>query len=224
MKCSFDDRTNSTRSHIVKQMMAMVCDLGYRKVNMEDVAAAANVSRATVYSYFKDKEDLMMAVIKDLTLEDREILKEIIRGKGSVTERFFRFLTTRIQLKLDRCQATQLSLDDIFSLVRHRMIGIRAEVLKIDTGLLAELLIEGRLEGTFQVEDPVTTAESMILAMNCFMPFSLTIQELGDAETLSARMNAMIEMFFKSLAAPEFTPSKPAHRKSEPATKPFAIK
>lgn len=224
MNFNCNERSSATRSHIVKQMMAIVCDLGYRKVSMEDVAAAANVSRATVYSYFKDKEELMMAVIKDLTLEDREILKEIIRGKGTVVDRMNRFLNTRIQLKLDRCRASQMSLDDIFSLVRHRMIGIRAEVLKIDTGLLAELLIEGRLDGSFQVDDPVTTAESMILAMNCFMPFSLTIQELGDAETLASRMNAMIQMFLLSLHANDEPAVRPGHRKSESAQKPLAIK
>ncbi len=213
------DRSSQTRSLIISKMYELVCDLGYRKVNMEEVAAAANVSRATVYSHFPDKEELMIAVLRDLTLKDQEVLREIIQSRGSVVERFAKFLEARIKLKLERCRTTQSSLDDLFSLARHRMLAVRAEFLKTDTGLLAELLIEGKLEGTFQVDNAMTAAESMLLATHCFMPYSLTIPELGDLDTLNYRLTAMIDMFLKSLGVKTNSNPKSPTKKGDSSPK-----
>jgi len=49
---------------------------GYRKTTLDDVAAEAGVSRATVYNYFANKEE----VFRDIIAQELDRLGEAIRG------------------------------------------------------------------------------------------------------------------------------------------------
>ncbi|MEM1311170.1 MAG: TetR/AcrR family transcriptional regulator [Cyanobacteria bacterium P01_H01_bin.153] len=44
---------------------------GYSAASMDRIAAAANVSKSTLYSYFQDKEGLFLALVEDLTAARR---------------------------------------------------------------------------------------------------------------------------------------------------------
>ena len=55
---------------------------GYARTSVESIAAKANVSKATVYSHFKNKEDLFSACIK-LKCEKYDLAHAQKEGKGS---------------------------------------------------------------------------------------------------------------------------------------------
>ena len=207
----FAAKTADTRTLILKTMYDLVWESGYRKVNMEDVAQAAGISRATIYAYFKDKEELMMAVLAEANEADRRHLREIVHSKGSPEERIFKFLEGRVMRKVARCQDTKASIDDLIAVARPRLLSLRQETMKIDVGLLAELLIEGKLAGDFQFENAMTVGESFLLATNCFMPFSLTPEELGDEDSLKLKLHAMIAMCLASIRSAKGHPSEPRH-------------
>lgn len=197
---NFDPKQQSTREVILQKMNDLVCEGSYRKVTMEDVAAAAKISRATIYTHFKDKEDLMAAVIEGMNATDRNVLREIVGIRGAPADRIRKFLETRVMLKVERCRKAKSSLDDLVLVARRRLLALRAETMKIDSDLLSELLVEGKLKGEFEFDNAVSVAESFLLATNCFMPFSLTIEELGDESTLRMRLDAMISMCLKSIS------------------------
>lgn len=54
---------------ILKGAMTEFLTQGYAATNMDGVAAAAGVSKATVYRYFQDKESLFTALVKRLAEE-----------------------------------------------------------------------------------------------------------------------------------------------------------
>ncbi|MBW3468094.1 TetR/AcrR family transcriptional regulator [Arthrospiribacter ruber] len=55
---------------------------GYAATKMEDVAKEANISKGLTYFYFKNKEDLYMALTKKAFDELKSIFKEIYKVKG----------------------------------------------------------------------------------------------------------------------------------------------
>jgi len=69
-------RHNQTRDKIVKTALELFIAYGIKKTSIEDVADRCGITRATVYRYFKDKEDLVrasfMCMAEDMhkTLED----------------------------------------------------------------------------------------------------------------------------------------------------------
>jgi TetR/AcrR family transcriptional regulator, regulator of autoinduction and epiphytic fitness len=60
------DSNNEKFTQILKGAMQEFLVRGYAGTSMEKIAAAAGVSKPTVYSYFKDKEVLFQFLIEDL--------------------------------------------------------------------------------------------------------------------------------------------------------------
>lgn len=73
---------------------------GFDSATVEEVAAQAGVSKATVYSNFRDKEALLAAMVDRATAESQAILESAVApldGPGTLRERF-----TRVGLALAR--------------------------------------------------------------------------------------------------------------------------
>lgn len=60
----------SKRKQIVKAATEIFLSHGYEGTSVADVAAAAGVIKATIYSHFEDKTALFKAIIEDLTLQE----------------------------------------------------------------------------------------------------------------------------------------------------------
>lgn len=60
---------------------------GFEQSTMEDIADKAELSKGTLYIYFKSKEDLHMAVAKRAIILLRDITLKASKGKGSAVEK-----------------------------------------------------------------------------------------------------------------------------------------
>lgn len=63
------DRVGLKKKRILDAAMECFIHYGYTKTSFQDIAKKAGVSRASLYSYFKDKEDLFIAM--DTRLHDK---------------------------------------------------------------------------------------------------------------------------------------------------------
>ncbi len=59
---------------------------GYKKVSMDEIALKAGVTKKTIYSYFKDKDDLF----KYFVTEEIENMKNIIEKNDKLDEPYFK--------------------------------------------------------------------------------------------------------------------------------------
>lgn len=69
-------RRQQTRSDIVRAAFDLFGRLGYEAVSMDSVAAAAGVSRATLFNYFPQKE----LILREIAAARVEKLKSILEG------------------------------------------------------------------------------------------------------------------------------------------------
>lgn len=68
-----DRRIQRTRELLNEALMSLILEKGYDGLTVQDIADRANVSRATFYLHFKDKEDLLfssMQTVYDALVED----------------------------------------------------------------------------------------------------------------------------------------------------------
>ncbi|WP_181391815.1 TetR/AcrR family transcriptional regulator [Methanospirillum lacunae] len=63
------DYKEESRKQILQIATRLILEKGYKNVNMGDIAAEAGMSRPTLYLYFKDKKDLLMATLQNLIEE-----------------------------------------------------------------------------------------------------------------------------------------------------------
>lgn len=57
-------KARRTRERIVRAALDVFLDRGYQKTTMADVAGAAGVSLGAVYQYFRDRSDLVAAIVQ----------------------------------------------------------------------------------------------------------------------------------------------------------------
>lgn len=62
-------RPRSKREQIVQAAIKVFLENGYAGTSMNRVAAEAGVIKATIYSHFKDKEELFAAIIEEVTFK-----------------------------------------------------------------------------------------------------------------------------------------------------------
>ena len=60
---------------VIQKARELFTKYGYKKVSMDEVAREANVTKKTIYTYFKDKEDMFKYFIKE-ELEEMKIAIE----------------------------------------------------------------------------------------------------------------------------------------------------
>jgi len=88
---------NEKHQRILDAGLAQFCQYGYRRTSMNDIAEKADVSRASLYSYFKNKDEIFRSVsvnVHEILLRD---IDKVLRGddKTDVAERVFRALFIR---------------------------------------------------------------------------------------------------------------------------------
>ncbi len=66
----------------------------YHEVRMEDVAAAADVGKGTLYRYFHDKDDLYFALLARSARQMQERLAQAIAMDGTIREKLVAFIAS----------------------------------------------------------------------------------------------------------------------------------
>lgn len=84
-----DRRREMTRRHLLDAAAAVFARDGFHGASLDDVAATAGFTKGAVYSNFKGKDDLFVAVFEDrLTREaaDMQVVLEDTGGSGGLNE------------------------------------------------------------------------------------------------------------------------------------------
>jgi AcrR family transcriptional regulator len=91
-------RHNQTRAKIVKTALDLYVIYGIKKTTVEDVSDKCGITRATVYRYFSDKEDLVRASFMYMVEVIQETLAELDAHKNYDTKKS----TDRVKYAINR--------------------------------------------------------------------------------------------------------------------------
>ena len=78
---------------------------GIRKVRIEEVCADARVSKRTFYKYFRNKDDLALAVLRELFDEGRARIEGILASGVPIEEKVRHIIAAKTQLASDTSAA-----------------------------------------------------------------------------------------------------------------------
>src|SRR5215510_9823578 len=73
-----DDRPEA----LMVSALKLVKQCGYRRVRLEDIAADAGVSKATVYHYFENKDDLITRALSERVAEKQAEAEAMLARTG----------------------------------------------------------------------------------------------------------------------------------------------
>jgi AcrR family transcriptional regulator len=189
-----------TRELILDATDRLLARYGFRKTTMEDIAQEAGVSRRTIYLHFRSKEEVGLSSIDRVVYRAQDRLREIASSPASAPERLFDMLVTRVMARIDQIQEYRSSLDELFEAVRPAYLARRTMHFEVEMRLLADVLRQGERAEVFAVDDAELTAATLVRAMNAFLPYSLSVAELGARDQIEAGARRLASLLLRGLA------------------------
>jgi TetR/AcrR family fatty acid metabolism transcriptional regulator len=163
-------KTSSQAEKILAVATRLFATHRFHEARMEDIAAAAEVGKGTLYRYFHDKEELYSALLDRAADQMSQRLRECTVGRIDP------------RAKLEAIVAAYLEYFDanphLFDLIQHAEVMRRSDrdfrwqqTRQESIQLVQHVLEEGRRAGVFQVEDPHLAGLFLLGGLRAVMRF-----------------------------------------------------
>lgn len=191
-----------TRDAILDACDRIMARWGFRKMTMDDLAREAGISKRTIYGYFPSKQEVGLSSIGRVVEAARTEMATIAALTTPPADRLRAMLERRVMARVLAVQDYHHSLDELFEAVRPAYMARRRETFDLEADLIARVLEEGRERGHFHFADTAATAESLLLATNAFLPYSLSVRDLGQPDAIQTRLRTMVDLLVRGLNTP----------------------
>ncbi|MCA2002211.1 MAG: TetR/AcrR family transcriptional regulator, partial [Chloroflexi bacterium] len=138
------------REEILKTAMQMFIQQGYHGLAMRQISEAVGVSKAALYYYFKDKEELFLAVLNDYLEEMEKAIDAINAEAQSSAEQIRRFVTLVLRQPSERRAIIRLASQEISQLSAASRKKFNSLYREKFIGKLNAMLQRGVERGEFQ--------------------------------------------------------------------------
>lgn len=184
----------SNRDVVLKIATSLFLERGFQVTSMDDIVAASKVSKTNIYYHFKSKEELLTAIVKQMTGRYDEMIRETAAQTHlPVTERISRMtahLAEQQPHSLGGCPFLTIYIQTAreYDFVREEISGF----FRMQIATLEKLLQEGIDRGEFNAQLPAPHIAALIVSA---IEGGLFLQHTGtDTTLLSNVMNTLALM------------------------------
>jgi len=188
-----------TREAILDAADGLMQRFGFRKMTMDDIAREAGISKRTIYTYFPSKEEVGLSSIARVVDHAQATMRDAADQPGVAAERLQEMLVGRVMARIECVGEYRQSLDELFEAVRPTYMVRRKAAFEVETSLIEGVVREGIDDGSLGAEDPRAAAELLLRATNAFLPYSLSVAELGEVEAIRRGVVRMSEILIRGL-------------------------
>jgi len=163
-----------TRKRIIDVTVETIIEKGFDGMRTKEIAEKSGVSEATVFKYFKSKDELMKIIVTDMiekfTTESKVLIGKIIKD-FSVKNHKLSYRELLKKIIIERLSFFMKENKLINILVREMLINNDLKKLFIDniynnlTGIFEVLIIKGIEAGEFIKGGAVKTVKDMIFGL-----------------------------------------------------------
>lgn len=142
-----------TRETIIKVAQRLFDEKGVENITMSDIAAEAKKSRRTVYTYFKSKEELMVASIEMEVQKISAALTKVAISKLTPDKKIVRLIFVRLSSTRSIVKRNKGLSSEFFNnvwIIDH----IRKTFDSKEIALFRTIISEGKQQGYFNVDSP----------------------------------------------------------------------
>lgn len=140
------------RDRILHQAVAQFYERGFTGTTLDDVASALGVTKPFIYSYFRNKADLLSAICTPTIELSLDAIANAAKGPGSATNRLRQAIIDFTKVVLSRQANIAVFFREEKNLSPEALARITELRKRFDRELSA-LLAEGVASGEFQVAD-----------------------------------------------------------------------
>jgi len=149
-----NDLINLRRAQLTKAAYKVVAQKGYNDFTIKDIAAEAGLSTGLVHYYFKNKEDLLFKLLKEMNTNLKEQLNKALMVLTEPKDKLLAFCDEAFAL-LDREKAYFYVLIDFWARINHdtRIRQANIKLFQSYRDEIAAIITEGMAKGVFMVVD-----------------------------------------------------------------------
>ena len=149
---------SKTKAKLVDVARQLFAKMGVENTTMNDIALASKKGRRTLYTYFKSKEDMYMAVVESELDMLSDMMKRVAEKNISPDEKMIEMIYTRLdavkEVVFRNGTLRANFFRDIWRVEKVRKRFDAKEIL-----LFKDVLREGVEKGVFRIDDIDMTAE-----------------------------------------------------------------
>ena len=178
---------SKTRDMLVDVARQLFARMGVDNTTMNDIAQASKKGRRTLYTYFKSKNEIYLAVVESELNQLHQMLIDVAGKHLPADEK----LTTLIYTRLDAITLRATFFRDIW-----RVEKVRKEFDLKEVEIIKGILDDGVKEGIFLVPDTSITASVLHYALKGLeVPYIRGVMGDNIAQRLKRRDNVMNLIF-----------------------------
>ena len=140
---------SKTRDKLIEVARQLFANKGVENTTMNDIAAASEKGRRTIYTYFKNKREIYNAVIEKQSERIIENLRAIASSTLDPAEKLEQYLNQRFQVVVDYTPRHDMVLRHIFDRDLRRMERVHKLAIAKEAEMFRKLLDEGIAGGAF---------------------------------------------------------------------------
>lgn len=179
---------SKTREKLIEVARQLFLNKGVENTTMNDIAAASDKGRRTIYTYFKNKKEIYNAVVEQQSEILVKELRDIALSSLPPVEKLRKYLTSRFHLLVEVNPRSDRS-RYFFNREHKRIERIHRMALAKELEILKALLSEGMASGDYDphqvasfpaVEVVMTQAVDYINLRDSLAPLGISGSDLRD--------------------------------------------
>ena len=147
-----------TKAMLVDVARQLFARKGVDDTTMNDIAVASKKGRRTLYTYFKSKEEIYVAVVKTEVERLTETIRDVAALPINPDEKIIKMIATHLDSIKQTVYRNGTLRADFFRDI-WRIESVRKEFDSTEIQLFRQVLTEGRERGIFDIENVDITAD-----------------------------------------------------------------
>lgn len=149
-----------TRTKLIDVARQLFAKMGVGNTTMNDIARESMKGRRTLYTYFKSKEEVYMAVVQTELRILSDKMREVVARDISPDKKIMEMIFTKLGLIKSIVMRNGSLKADFFNDIR-KVKAARKQFDKVEIGLFKSVLEEGIEKGVFNVDNTELVAQLM---------------------------------------------------------------
>jgi len=189
-------RTDRKRA-ILQAARTLFAHFGPRKVTMADIAQRAHLAKATLYYYFKSREDILREIIRNEGAELWRRVNEAVAQEHDPVAKLKAYVHTRFRA-IEELSVYYSSLTEDYLRNYEFIETERRTYTELELKTIEAILEEGVRQGKFEIANPRLAAFAITMAMKG-LEYPLIVEKGVEVDGRHLGMDEALDMMLDLL-------------------------
>lgn len=188
-------KQKSAKLKIVKIAAAIFSEFGFKKATMYDIAREAGIGKSSIYYYFKCKEEIFEAVVKNEAKQlSGELEKKVLNTTDNPKDKIRNYIFLRMKYLNEMVNFYEALKNDYLGNLAFTE-RIRRKYDKEERQTIKDILDEGVNKGIFKLTNTKLAAIVLVTFLKG-LEKSMIIEQKLDMKELEANLDDILQILF----------------------------